>query len=172
MLIKGGVGVIATDTLYGLVACAQNPNAVKRVYLLKGRTPNKACLILISSVDDLGKFGVTPSVKTKGYLNEHWPGPISIIMDCPGEELSYLHRGTNSLGFRLPAKRSLRQLLALTGPLIAPSANPEGQPPAKNITQAKDYFGSKVNFYVAGKTISKASKIVRISSDDVEVLRH
>ncbi len=78
-LKKGGVGVIPTDTLYGLVASAGNPAAVERVYRLKGRAPDKPCIILISSLADLKKFGVNPNKTDLKLLAKLWPGPVSIF---------------------------------------------------------------------------------------------
>jgi len=66
--------------------------------------------------------------------------------------------------FRLPRPKKLVDFLKKTGPLVAPSANPEGLKPAENITQAKKYFGSNVNFYLAGKTLkSEPSVLIEIN---------
>ena len=61
-------------------------------------------------------------------------------------------------------------LLKETGPLVAPSANPEGEIPAKNIEEARKYFGNKVDFYIdEGKIISEPSTLVRIDEDEIKV---
>ncbi|MBW6431834.1 Sua5/YciO/YrdC/YwlC family protein, partial [Patescibacteria group bacterium] len=58
------------------------------------------------------------------------------------------------------------------GPLIAPSANPEGMPPALNITIAKEYFGSKVDYYRdSGNLEGEASTIIDLSSNNPKVIR-
>ena len=64
------MGVIPTDTIYGLVASAWNPKAVERVYELKGRAPDKPCIILIRSLADLKKFGVNPADLHASVLKE------------------------------------------------------------------------------------------------------
>ena len=57
-------------------------------------------------------------------------------------------------------------MLLKTGPLIAPSANPEDLPPAQNILQAKKYFGDSVNVYVdGGEIMGKASRIIKLHKD-------
>jgi hypothetical protein len=63
---------------------------------------------------------------------------------------AYLHRGTNSIAFRLPNKQELLDFLKSHGPLVAPSANPEGLPPAQTIAEAKNYFGNNLDFYIGG----------------------
>ncbi|MDO8601557.1 MAG: L-threonylcarbamoyladenylate synthase [bacterium] len=185
ILKQGGVAVIPTDTIYGLVGQALNKKTVKQIYRLKRRTPTKPFIILISSLVDLKKFGVhlnsskpTPegrlsdSSTTSELLNSFWPGKVSVILPCATMRLRYLHRGTNSLAFRLPKPVWLRNLLKKTGPLVAPSANPEGLKPATTISQAKKYFHNHVDFYVnGGKKVSKPSTLISIEKEKVVVLR-
>lgn len=171
-LIKNGVGVIPTDTLYGLVGRAQDRNAVERIYRLKGRQPNKPLIVLISSLDDLSKFKVKVDAKTKKVLEKYWPGKVSVILPCSNQEFEYLHRGTNTLAFRLPDYPKLRDLIKKTGPLVAPSANPEGFPPAKNIEEAREYFGNKVDFYYPkGILKSRPSTLMEAGDGKIKVLR-
>ena len=82
----------------------------------------------------------------KKFLRANWPGPLSVILPAPGDEFKYLHRGANSLSFRLPDDNWLLNLLKKSGPLVAPSANIEGQAPAETIDQAVNYFDNKVDF--------------------------
>jgi L-threonylcarbamoyladenylate synthase len=171
ILKKGGVGVIPTDTLYGLVASAFNRGAVDKVYKLKNRQSDKPCIILIGHIDELQRFCIKISTQLINKLSNYWPGPVSIILPCHEQRLLYLHRGTRSLAFRLPAKKSLKALLARSGPLVAPSANPENQPPAQNIKQAKAYFGEQADFYLNGRIGKKASKLIKFVGNDVEIIR-
>ena len=166
VLKNGGVAVMPTDTIYGIVGKAENAETVERIYKIRKRPPDKPCIILISGISELSKFGIVVRDAQKKMLNKNWPGPVSIILDCKDAPLSYLHRGTNTLAFRVPASESLQKLLKETGPLIAPSANPHGLPPATNISEAKKYFGDQVNLYMDGGTISGSpSKILRLHPD-------
>ncbi|MFZ1075307.1 MAG: Sua5/YciO/YrdC/YwlC family protein, partial [Minisyncoccia bacterium] len=147
--------------------------AVARVYTLKGRTPAKPCIILISSLGDLAEFGISLTPEREKILSEYWPGPVSIAMKCGTDVPEYLHRGTHTLVFRLPSDDRLVDLLKKAGPLIAPSANPEGQPPAATIDEAKKYFGGNVDFYVDGGILDGAPSTL-VSSDEqntIAVLR-
>jgi L-threonylcarbamoyladenylate synthase len=169
----GGVAVMPTDTIYGVVGRAQDISTVERIYKLKKRAPKKPCIILISDMSELDKFSIILSGEQKKVLQKYWPGSVSIILDCAEEKFSYLHRGTKTLAFRLPAQESLQNLLKKTGPLIAPSANPEGLPPARNINEAKNYFGDNIDLYVDGGQIeNKASKLIRLNKDGTaDILR-
>ncbi len=171
-LKQGGIGVIPTDTLYGMVASVWNETAVERGYILRNRDLEKACIILIADIADLETFSVHPSPKERVWLDSVWPGKVSVLLPCPDTALQYLTRGTGNLAFRIPDDESLRAFLRETGPLIAPSANPQGENPAETIAEAKEYFGDAVDFYIDGGVLqSPPSTIVKLESDKVTVLR-
>lgn len=172
VLKKGGTAVLLTDTLYGIVGQALNKKTVERIYKIKKRNKTKPLIILISSVQDLELFGVEIDQKLKAKLAKFWPGPNSLILPC-GAANYYLHRGKKCLAFRLPKKKSLVSLIKKTGPLVAPSANPEGLPPAENIKMAKDYFGDQIDYYVnGGRPRVQASNIIKINKKgELEVIR-
>ncbi|MBI2506742.1 MAG: L-threonylcarbamoyladenylate synthase [Candidatus Colwellbacteria bacterium] len=148
ILTSGGVGILGTDTIYGLVGSALRPDAVERIYKLRYRDLRKPMIVLIGSLGDLNLFKIKLSRKEEDFLTKIWPGEVSVILSCSSNQFEYLHRGVKSLAFRLPKKKSLVQILRKTGPLTAPSANSEGHPPARTIKEAKKYFGDKVDFYL------------------------
>ncbi len=169
---QGQVAVIPTDTIYGIVASALNKQAVEEVYRLRKRNPEKPCIILASSLEDIENFGITLDQNTKNYLNQLWPNPVSVILSCPNPKFEYLHRGTNTLAFRIPKSNSLLGLLKQTGPIIAPSANFEGMKPATTIEEAKSYFKDEVPFYEdQGELNSEPSTLIQIQDNQVTVLR-
>lgn len=172
VLKRGSIAVIPTDTIYGIVCSALNKDSVEKVYSIRNRRPDKPVIILISSLEDLTRFGITVTEKERAFLQKVWPGKVSVILPCETSSFSYLHRGTNSLAFRLPDKADLLELLKETGPLIAPSANPEGEKEAKTIEEAKNYFGDLVAVYQNGGALeSKPSTLVRLQDGDFEVIR-
>ena len=128
---------------------------------------------MISSIEDLKKFNIILDDVVYDYLTDVWPGPVSVILPCKNKKLKYLHRGKNKLAFRVPRTRILRYILTKIGPLVAPSANLQGQKPAETIREVKSYFGESCDFFSgAGHRIfGKASKIVEVKSNRVEVLR-
>lgn len=146
---SGDIGVLKTDTIYGVVASASNNQAVERVYSAKGRTATKSPIVLIASIKQLFDDYAD---EVYDYLNQMWPGPNSIILPST-KAPDWITRGNESVAYRLPADANLRELLAKTGPIIAPSANPEGQPPAASITEAMRYFSDEIDFYVDSGSI-------------------
>ncbi|MEK7208199.1 MAG: L-threonylcarbamoyladenylate synthase [Patescibacteria group bacterium] len=173
VLRQGGIAVIRTDTLLGIVARSFDRRAVRRLYALRRKTPKKPFIILISSVEELAAFGVKPNAAQLGFLKKVWPGKVSVILSVPPKKFRYLHRGTNSLAFRVPKLRSLRALLARTGPLVAPSANLEGEKPAETLVEAKRYFGKRVTLYVGARrrVRGKPSALVSLLGARPKVLR-
>ncbi len=179
ILKKDGVVVIPTDTLYGVVAKAMSPKAVERVYEIKSRDKGKPCIVLIASFDDLKKFGIDIE-KPSGshwasFLHQMWPGKVSIVLPCGASDCRYLHRGTGSIAFRMVGhkNKNLYNLIKDVGPLVAPSANPEGQAPAKTISEAKEYFGDTVDAYLSvGVRDTTVSTLVSLLGPKPKVLRH
>lgn len=174
VLKSGGVGILPTDTIYGLVGSASSEKAVGKIYKLKKRGKGKPFIILISKVSDLKLFGVELNKKEKDVLKRFWPGPVSIVLKCPNldKEMSYLKPLNQTLAFRCPNKKWLNVLLKKTGPLVAPSANPEELPPAETIEQAKEYFGNAVGFYGDTGTLrGRPSKIIKIENNKIVFLR-
>lgn len=172
ILKRGGIGVLPTDTLYGVVGSALSKKAVARIYTVRNRNQKKPCIILIHSIRDLALFGISLDKETKKILAPLWPGKVSVIMPCPYKKFAYLHRGIKTLAFRMPADIRTRRLLQKTGPLVAPSANTEGMPPATTIAAAKRYFSESVDFYIsAGKRVSAPSTLVVIEDGRIVIKR-
>ncbi len=169
ILLHGGVGVLPTDTVYGIAACAADPVAVKRFYALKQRE-HKPGTIIAASIEQLVELGVK-----RRYLKavEHlWPNSLSIIIPTV-DELEYLHLGLDSLALRVTDDPIFQAILQRSGPLVTSSANQPGEPPAVSVEQAYDYFGDSVDFYVDGgdRSDRTPSTIIRIVDDAIEILR-
>lgn len=169
---SGGVGVIPTDTIYGLIGMALSAKTVNKIYTIRKRGLEKPMIILISSLKDLELFEIKINSKVKKIIKKYWPGKISIILPCPHKKFFYLHKNKKTLAFRLPSTKFLINLIKKTGPLVAPSANIEGMPPSKTINEAKKYFNEKIDFYVNhGKMASKPSTIIKIQNEKEIILR-
>lgn len=146
------IAVIPTDTIYGVVTSAWNKENVEQIYALKQRTPHKPCIILIANAEEMHTFGVADENIEK--VSRYPAGrPTSFIVPISRTDLGYLDRGTGTLAFRIPKDRRLQAILAQSGPLIAPSANTEGNPPATTLAEARAYFGDAVSYYMDGGTI-------------------
>lgn len=114
----------------------------------------------------MNHFDIFLTEEQKVFLKNHWPNPVSVVLACPSVKFQYLHRDKNSLAFRLPKNKTLLNILKKSGPLVAPSANLEGEKPAESIDQARASFDNEVAFYVdGGKLISKPSTVIQLYED-------
>lgn len=165
ILKEGGVGVIPTDTIYGIVGSALNSEVVEKIYKLRKRSKDKPFIILISSLNDLNHLNIKLTEKQKKFLQKNWPNPLSVVLPVDNEKFEYLHRGTKTLGFRIPKDKKLLKLLRQTGPLVAPSANFAGEGVAETIEEAKKYFGNAIFYVDGGKIKSQPSTLIELYSD-------
>lgn len=170
-LQRGGVVLARTDTIYGLLARAEDQTAVERIYTLKGRDPEKSPITLISNLEQLYD---PASQAIQEVIAGYWPGRVSIIVPSRHAP-EWVRRHNDSVAYRLPDYPALQQLIDQVGALIAPSANPEGLPPARTIAEAINYFGDDVDLYVDGGEVPtdvQASKLLRVDDNGtVEQLR-
>ena len=150
ILLSGGIAILPTDTLYGIVCLANNQQAVNKIYKIKNRDTKKPPIVLISNIDQMFD---KPAKEMEEQLNILWPGPNSIIFPAVNAP-NWITRGSNSVAYRLITKGFLKEVIDKTGPLIAPSANPEGLTPARDISQAKKYFGDSIDVYIDGGEIN------------------
>jgi len=163
--IKAGkVGVLPTDTIYGICASALDRRAVEKVYERTRRPSSKPFITLISHLDQLKHLNIQLNSVQLNALKKVWPGPVSAIFNCPSRIHHYLHRGGNSLAVRLPQTEWLRELITLAGPIIATSANMSGQPTSDIIDEIKVQIPG-LDFYVAGPVGSEPSKLVVVDDD-------
>lgn len=167
LLNSGAVGVIPTDTVYGLVARAADPKAVARLYSLKNRV-KKPGTVIAGSIEQLLELGL--EAKYIMADQQFWPGPISVVIP---HDIDYMSQGIGSQPFRIPDDEDLRKLLLKTGPLQTTSANHPTEEPAANIQEAQSIFGDSIDFYVDGGEQSERppSTIIRINDGKVEVIR-
>jgi len=169
-LLRGATGVLPTDTLYGLVASAMVPSAVEHVYYLKGRDDTKPCIILVPDEAALLQFGVPESEVQQ--VSAYWPGALSVIFSSIDKKYNYLTRDGKLPPFRIPDDAALRHFLHESGPLIAPSANKQGELPVSTVTEAERVFGNDVDFYVDGGMLQgQPSTLARLHHQGLEVIR-
>ena len=168
MITEGKVGILPTDTVYGLVCRADNEEAVTRLYSLKHRE-HKPGTVIAADSEQLVALGL--QARYLKSFDRYWPGSVSAIIPTRGSE--YLRQGVDGLAVRIPADPKITEFLRKVGPLLTTSANMPGEQTATNLEQARAYFGDQVDFYVDGGDMGgrPASTVIRIVDDTIEVLR-
>jgi tRNA (guanine-N7-)-methyltransferase len=182
-LNRGQLVVARSDTVYGIFAMANNQAAVHYLHEVRQRQPNQGFIVLADSVATVAKMtSLSPEVRRR--LDKFWPkkpeatlAATSVILEASSKTPLYLvdKRYQPSICFRVPNDKNWRQVLKKTGPLVAPSANPPGLPPAKNIAEARAYFGDAVAFYLDGGIVgadAKPSRVIKLkASGMIETVR-
>lgn len=163
LLQTGATGVIPTDTVYGLVARAQSPEAITHMYGVKSRERQPGTTIG-ASVEQLASLGFPQDALEAA--SKHWPAALSVEMSAK-QVPEYLSTGQPVMAARIPARPELISLLEATGPLMTTSANAPKQPTSTSVEMAIAYFGDDIDFYVDGGDLSgqPPSTIVGIRPD-------
>ena len=150
-IARGGIIAFRTDTFYGLGADPFNVGALQRIKQLKGRDANKPILVVISDLDQIGRF-ISERSRTFDLLAERfWPGALTLIGAAANAVPDEVTAGTGTIGLRLPDDDKVRGLVRACGrALTATSANPSGSDPARTAAEVESYFGVTVDLIVDG----------------------
>jgi L-threonylcarbamoyladenylate synthase len=127
-LRAGGLVAIPTETVYGLAADAERPDAVARVYAVKGRPTDHPLIVHLAGVDHLTGWvaEISPAVRVLG--STCWPGPLTMLVPRGPRASDAVTGGRATVGVRAPAHPMTQELLGrFGGGLAAPSANPFGR---------------------------------------------
>jgi tRNA (guanine-N7-)-methyltransferase len=171
-LKNGGLAVFKSDTIYGIFSLALSLEAYQNLIRTRPKSPGKHYIVLISGKQDALDLGISESDFNK--VSTLWPASVTVVMKTNNAKLNYLANKDGQIGVRIAADKNLRRLIRKTGPLLAPSANPEGQIPASNIKQAIDYFGDAVQIYVDAGEVSisqKPSTVINIEDGQLNLIR-
>lgn len=169
LLIGGAVGLMPSDTIYGLSCLALNKSAVERLRQIKKRSAAKRFIVLISDLNQLGSLGLDENEAQA--LTDYWPGSVSLEMKA-SKSPEWLRQGANTFAVRMPDRQDLHNFINQVGPITSTSANYEGEEPVKNVREAMDKFGEQLDFYAdMGEIVGRPSTMVRVDDGKLEVIR-
>ncbi len=172
LIQQGQLVAFPTDTVYGLGADLHNPQAIHRLYQVKGRDAAKAIAVLVENLDTLDQVVASLPSSAKILAKKFWPGPLTIVLPAHAslpKELSPLP----TVGVRMPNHADALALLHLTGPLAVTSANLSGAPSATTAQEVFQQIGSLVPLILdAGKTPGGVSStVLDLTKEEIVVLR-
>jgi L-threonylcarbamoyladenylate synthase len=171
-ILAGEVVGLPTDTVYGVGVDPFNPEAVERLFELKGRPAHKPVGVLVATVEQAREIGEISEVAAV-LADEHWPGALTLIV-TPKVVLSDWvgDHQRRTVGIRVPDHPVARELLASSGPLAVTSANVSGGKEAMNDRDARDVFGDRVSVYLEGTAPGgEASTVIDATGSELTVLR-
>lgn len=102
VIAAGGVIAYPTDTFYGLGVDPRNPAAVKRLFAVKGRNAEQPILLLISDAREVGRWTASISTIAEKLMQQHWPGPLTLVFKALPDVPRELTAGTGTIGLRVP----------------------------------------------------------------------
>lgn len=165
LLRRGGLVAFPTETVYGLGANLQDPQAVQELYQVKQRPFEKQVTLHIADFKQVEAEHVEITPLAWELMRRFWPGPMTLVL---------ARRDGSAIGFRMPAHPvALALLKEAAVPVVAPSANLTGHPPALTAEQVLKVFSDRIDVVLdGGPAVSGiSSTVVDLSSQPPRILR-
>ncbi len=172
-LKKGEVIASSTDTVWGFLAPFNNAEAIEKIYTLKERPETKPLILLLPRKEEVVKYTSFIPPLAKKVMEKLWPGPLTLVLPANQEAVpSYLLRGGSTIAIRVPSHPLLSPLLALVGPLVAPSLNKSGEKVLETLEEVEKNFGVELPFLYDGTPPnSSPSTLVEFKENSFTILR-
>ena len=161
-------------TVYGLGADASNPDAVRRIFLAKGRPADHPLIVHIAGVDSLNDWALTVPDTARQLAARFWPGPLALILNKRPEVPDVVTGGQDTVGLRMPDHPvALRLLQAFGGGIAAPSANRFCRISPTQAAHVEEELGDAVDCILDGGAcrVGVESTIVDLSGNRPRLLR-
>jgi L-threonylcarbamoyladenylate synthase len=165
-LLAGGVALLPTDTVYGLVAHPEQPLAARRIFQLKRRPDALRLQVLAGSLADLERIGAQLPPAAEALLsNDAIKGGITFIFALnPALRPEWL-ADRDEVGVRFPADAFNQSVISETGPLYATSANTHGKPPGETVADIlADLDGAPDYVADGGRLVGVNSTVVNFNT--------
>ena len=172
-LLEGGIVALPSDTVYGVGAAIAYPQAVARLFGLKGRPTSVALPVIIDDVATATRLAVTWSARAARLADAYWPGALTIVV-IADPTLARLVGATGAVGLRVPDDNTLRAIARAVGPIAFTSANRHGEPPCTNAAAVLDAFAGDdalAGVLDGGERSGAVSSVVDVTDDNWRVLR-
>lgn len=174
ILKKGGLVAIPTETVYGLAANAFNKQAVRNIFIAKGRDQDNPLILHVDDIKKVKKLVKKIPDKAMKLAKAYWPGPLTIIMKKSKKVNDIVTCGLDTVAIRIPENEIARKLITLAAcPLAAPSANISGGVSPTTAQHCIDDLNGKIDAIVDGGkcNVGLESTIILITDDTPRILR-
>ena len=172
ILHSGGLVAFPTDTVYGVGSLAFDDDAVRSIYIAKGRPIEKAIPVLIADADDMEKVGMDIPVVAYRLATRFLPGPLTCLIPKK-PTLPESVSATSTVGVRVPDHEVARAILRAAGPMAVTSANVSGQPSPSTAEEVFAQLNGRIPLIIdGGKTPGGVpSTVVDCSTSEIKILR-
>ena len=183
LILNHQIGILPTETVYGLVGSAQSDDVVERIFQIKGRDVKKPLPVQVSSFRDVADLGVEIGPQAETLESNFWPGPLTLVLPFLGPERcakqiapsllrQWQEKGT--VAIRISDHPVTALILRKANiPVVATSANISGQAPITRLAQLDTALRGKVDWIVdAGPAqFSRESSVVQCDREGWRILR-
>lgn len=174
ILRSGGVVAYPTETFYGLGADGQNEEAIKKIFLIKGRNFKNPISVIVGNVNDVrGLVDEVPEIALH-LMERFWPGALTIIFKASPDISDHLTAGTGKIGIRLSSHPVATALARKLGhPITATSANFSGNNECTSADEVIQGIGDQVDAVIDGGQTpgGLGSTIIDVTTDPPAILR-
>ena len=126
---QGKLVLFPTETVYGIGADALNEEAVKKIYIAKGRASDNPLIVHIAKMEMLDRLVENVGNIEKILIKKFWPGPLTIVFKKKKIIPDIITGGLDTVAIRMPSNLVARKLIEYSNcPIAAPSANISGKP--------------------------------------------
>lgn len=175
--IKNGKLVLfPTETVYGIGANAFDENAVKNIFVAKGRAQDNPLIVHVSNIQMVEDIVEKISPLERKLIEKFWPGPLTIIFPRKDKQTvpNVVTANLDTVGIRMPSNIIAQKLIEKAGvPIAAPSANVSGRPSGTKVEDIISELDGKVSYILDGgfTDIGLESTVIRVIEDKIDILR-
>ena len=170
----GGLVLFPTETVYGIGANGFDDDAVKKIFIAKGRAQDNPLILHIANFEMLDEIAENISELEYKLMDAFWPGPFTIILNKKKGIANEATCGGNTVGVRMPSNRIAYELIKRAGvPIAAPSANISGKPSPTTPKYVIDDMMGRIDAIIEGGDcqVGVESTIIDLSGDVPVILR-
>lgn len=174
ILKSSGLIAYPTESFYALGVLAADKNAIKKLYALKQRPVDKPLPVIVGDMNTLSSIVKYVPFRAKELIEKFWPGPLTLILEAKDNVPVLLTGGGGKVAVRIPGESiALHLARALNFPITSTSANPSGNPPARDAAAVKNYFKDAIDLIIDGGDApgGSPSTIVDATVTPLKVLR-
>ena len=163
-----------TETVYGLGANALDSEAVKKIFIAKGRPQDNPLIVHVDALEMMLPLVLDFDERAKSLAERFWPGPLTIIMKRSDRVPSAVSAGLDTVAIRMPSDEIARQLITEANlPIAAPSANLSGSPSPTSAKHVIDDLSGRVDMILNSHScmVGVESTVISLAGEKPRLLR-
>ena len=173
-IASGQTVALPTETVYGLGASIYFEQAIKNIFIAKGRPQDNPLIVHVDTIEMAKTLTTDFNEQALALANKFWPGPLSIILPKSGVVSDAVSGGLDTVAIRMPGNEVARKLISYSGhPVAAPSANLSGSPSPTKAQHVIDDLDGRVDAIVCSDNcvVGVESTVVSLAGEKPILLR-